>query len=357
MNANDMAIQFKIQGALESMRPVNSGHIHDSHISTWKTSHGPVRYLHQRINQTVFPDVAALMGNLRSITDHLRDRPVPGEKPLTLIPARNGRDTWIDSAGSHWRTFRYIENTEVFNLCPDREHAFEAARMFAGFVARLRDLAPASLAVTIPNFFHTPTRVQQLEASAATDKAGRLRAARKEVDFVLKRESFWSIISEPLDRNLLPQRVIHHDPKINNLLFDLDSGKAVCVVDLDTCMPGSVLYDFGDLVRTAGVDTVEDEPDTSRVRLNLGFFEALATGYLDQFGDLMTGLEIRLLPRAPRLAALTIGIRFLADYLNGDTYFKVEHAEHNLQRTRAQFALVRSMEELETEMERIVGSL
>ena len=356
MNPNNMATQFKIQGALESMRPVNRGHIHDSYISTWKTNHGPVRYLHQRINQTVFPDVAALMGNLRRITEHLRDRLVPGEKTVTLIPARNRRDTWIDSAGSHWRTFNYIENTEVFNLCPDREHAFEAARMFAGFVARLKDLEPASLAVTIPKFFHTPTRVKQLEESASTDKVGRLRVARKEVDFVLKRESFWSIISEPLDRNLLPQWVIHHDPKINNLLFDLNSSKAVCVVDLDTCMPGSVLYDFGDLVRTAGVDTLEDEPDTSRVCLNLGLFEALVTGYLDQLRELMTDLELRLLSRAPRLAALTIGIRFLDDYLNGDIYFKVEHAEHNLQRTRAQFALVKSMEKLETEMERIIAN-
>ncbi len=355
MSAHETASHFEIQGQLVAVAPVNTGHIHDSHVSTWQTSRGPVRYLHQRINQNIFPDVGALMSNLRCITEHLRDHPDPGERPLSLIPARNGQDTWIDPGGFHWRTFRYIENTEVFSLCPDTAHAFEIGRVFASFVARLRDLPPDFLAVTIPDFFHTPTRARQLQESVARDAAGRLKAARTEVDFALERHFFWSLVSDPLEHNLLPHRVIHYDPKINNVLFDIDSGKAVSVVDLDTCMPGSLLYDFGDLVRTAGVDTVEDEPDPSRVQLNLALFEALAKGYLGQLGELMTPLEIRLLARAPRLATLTVGMRFLADYLNGDTYFKVDHPEHNLQRTRAQFALVKSLEELEPKMERLVG--
>ena len=357
MSHDDIATQFEIEGELASVIPFPMGHIHDSFVSTWQTSPGLVRYLHQRLNQNVFSNLAALMGNIRRVTEHLRLHPVAGEKQLTLIPARSGDDTWIDDNGSHWRTFSYIENTEVFNLCPDTGHAFEVGRIFASFAARLGDLPPASLATTIPDFFDTPARVRRLENAVARNRSERLSQAREEVDFVLQREAFCSIIAAPLEETLLPQRVIHYDPKINNVLFDRDSGKAVCVVDLDTCMPGSLLYDFGDLVRTAGVDTVEDEPDTSRVGLNLDLYEALLKGYMECLGQHMTPLEVRLLAQAPRLATLTIGMRFLTDYIGGDTYFKVEHQDHNLQRARAQFALVRSMEELEPEMERIVSVL
>ena len=355
MSHDDIATQFEIQGELASIIPFTMGHIHDSFVSTWQTPHGLVRYVHQRLNQNVFSDIGALMRNIRRVTEHLRLHPVAGEKLLTLIPARTGEDTWIDGGGSHWRTFSYIENTEVFNLCPDAEHAFEAGRIFASFVARLKDLRPASLATTIPDFFDTPARVRQLEKAIAQGQSGKLNLAVKEVDFVLQRKAFCSIIAAPLAQNLLPERVIHFDPKLNNVLFDRDTGKAVCVVDLDTCMPGSLLYDFGDLVRTAGVDTVEDEPDASKIRLNL--YEALLKGYVECLGQHMDPAEVRLLAQAPRLATLTIGMRFLADYIGGDTYFKVEHPEHNLQRARAQFALVRSMEQLEPEMERIVSVL
>ena len=357
MSHDNIATQFEIEGKLASIIPFKMGHIHDSLVSTWQTTHGLVRYLHQRLNQNVFPGIDALMENIRRVTEHLRLHPIAGEKLLALIQARNGDDTWIDGEGSHWRTYSYIENTEVFNLCPDTEHAFEAGRIFASFVARLKDLQPASLATTIPDFFDTPARVRQLRKAIARNRSGRLTQVREEVDFVLQREAFCSIIAAPLEENLLPQRVIHYDPKINNVLFDRDTGKAVCVVDLDTCMPGTLLYDFGDLVRTAGVDTVEDEPDTSRVHLNLDLLEALLKGYVGSLGQHMSPLEVQLLAQAPKLATLTIGMRFLTDYIGGDTYFKVEHPDHNLQRARAQFALVRSMEELEPEMERIVSFL
>ncbi len=357
MNYPKVAAKFEIEGKLESFVPFRMGHIHDSFVSTWRTGHGTARFFHQRLNQHVFPDIPSLMRNIRLVTDHLRNHPAAGERSLALIPSRSGEDTWIDGKGSHWRTFNYIENTEVFDLCPDSEHALEAGRIFARFVARLKDLPPNRLAITIPDFFDTRARVLKLREAIGRNRSGRLNQAREEVDFVLEREAFCSIIAAPLEEHRLPQRVIHYDPKINNVLFDRDSGKAVCVVDLDTCMPGSFLYDFGDLVRTAGVSTVEDEPDTSRVHLNLDLHRALLQGYVERLGQQMSPLERQLLPQAPRLATLTIGMRFLTDYIEGDTYFKVEHPGHNLQRARAQFALVRSMEELEPEMERAVSLL
>ncbi len=352
-----VASRFDIQGILESVAPIRMGHIHDSYISTWQTRLGLVRYLHQRINNKIFPNVKELMNNLRLITEHLRENSTPDKESMVLVSADNGQDVWVDSDGAHWRTFKYIENTEVFNHCPDTEHAFELGKAFSDFVVRLRDLPTSSLAVTIPNFFHAPTRVEQMKSSAASDKFGRFKTARKHFNFVLDRESYWTIISDLEDKNILPQRLIHGDPKINNVLFDPKSGKAVCVIDLDTCMKSSILYDFGDLVRTSGVDNLEDEPDTSLINVNLALFEALAEGYFEKLRSLMTKPEVHFLTKAPRLVTLTIGIRFLTDYLDGDTYFKVEHREHNLERAKAQFYLVKIMEDLEPEMERILTNI
>ena len=354
MKPHVVAAHFDIPGRLDGIVPFHMGHIHDSFVSSWLTDSGEKRYFHQRMNRNVFPDLEGLMRNILLVTDHLAAHPVGGEQTLRLVAARLGGLMVEDGDHGFWRTFEYVENAEVLNRCPSPVYAREAGRIFGSFVRRLADLDPTELAVTIPKFFHIPTRIGQLRAAAQKNPGQRLSRAAVEIGFVLDREESYSVIAHRLDQGRLPRRVVHYDPKINNILFHRHTGKAICVVDLDTCMSGTLLYDFGDMVRTSSVEMAEDEPDLSRVEINLSLFEGLVEGYVNAAGELLTPAEIALLPVAPAIATLTIGMRFLTDYLSGDVYFKTAHPEHNLQRSRAQFALVRSMETRRPQMESLV---
>ena len=262
-----------------------------------------------------------------------------------------------DSNDDFWRTFKYVEDAEVLNRCPSPIYAHEAGRIFGSFIRRLTDLDPAKLNITIPNFFHLPARVEELKMAAKKNSINRRSRAEPELEFILEREEPYAVITRSLDQGRLPHRVIHYDPKINNVLFGAHTGKAICVVDLDTCMPGTLLYDFGDMVRTSSVESAEDEEDLSKIEINLNLFKSLLEGYVGAVRGLLTQSEIALMPFAPAAATLTIGIRFLSDYLSGDVYFKTNHVEQNLQRARAQLALVRSMEEHKREIENLVHSV
>ena len=346
--------QFDISGRLRGIEPLHMGHIHDSFISNWSGDTGEKRYLHQRMNRTVFPDLEGLMNNILLVTEHLAAHPIDGEETLSLIASRPGGVMVQDRNDKFWRTFKYVENVEVLNRCHSPIHAHEAGRIFGSFVQRLTDLDPAKLNITIPKFFHLPTRVKELKVAAEKNSIHRRSRAETELKSILKREEAYSVITRSLDQGRLPYRVIHYDPKINNVLFDIQTSKAICVVDLDTCMPGTLLYDFGDMVRTSSVETAEDEEDLSRIEINLDFFKSILEGYVDAVRGLLTQSEIALMSFAPAAATLTVGMRFLSDYLSGDVYFKTSHAEHNLQRARAQLALVRSMEERKQEIENLV---
>ncbi len=340
---------FHIPGRLIDVQPHRVGHIHDSYVSSWQNGTGERRYLHQRLNQYVFPDVASLMDNLQRVTGHLRRSlqhdAAPGERCLELVRARNGESLVQDSAGRYWRCFHFIEGTVTLENCSDAAQAFEAGRAFGRFVAQLSDLAPAALADTIPNFLNTPHRYGQLWRAVEQDRAGRVQQCRGEIDFARGGEAESCVLVEALGKQL-PWRVIHYDPKLNNLLFDESTGRAVCVVDLDTCMAGTLLYDLGDLIRSAAVPCPEDEPDPSRVYVELEFLDAILEGYLGESHRLLEPGEVSLMADAPRIMAITLGIRFLADHLNGDRYFKTDFEGHNLQRARTQFQIARSLEEL-----------
>ena len=258
-----------------------------------------------------------------------------------------------DNTGEYWRTYEYVES-ESFDFCTNPDQAFRAAQAFGRFERYLKDLAPSELRESIPHFQDSLFRFGQLKFAIAEDASGRAKGAAAEIEFALAQEKLARIFADARESGKVPVRATHADPKVNNVLLSKQSGQGICIVDLDTCMPGTILYDFGDLSRTTTVPAAEDEQDFSLVKVNQELFEAVARGFLAEFGTGLTEEEKRLLPLSPQLLALTIGIRFLADHINGNKYFRVHHENHNLQRARTQFQVVRTMQAESAEMERIV---
>jgi len=345
---------FQIPGDLIDVRAHERGHIHNTYISTWNQGEAQRRYLHQRLNDRVFTDIPALMHNVKCVTRHLQGSHENGGNPkgfqtLELVRTQRGRSFLLTESG-HWRTYRYIENTESFDRCSDETRAYEAALAFGDFQAQLIDLEPSELRETIPHFFSTPYRVRQFEDARDSDPQDRVREADAEIRFVLARRSMTHLIEDHLRQGAFPLRIVHGDTKLNNVLFDRDTERAACIVDLDTCMPAYSLYDFGDLVRFTAATSSEDETDLSKAGTDLGLYRALVGGYLDGAGAFLTPLEIELMPFAARLVTFTIGLRFLTDFLAGDVYFRTKHPRHNLDRARVQFKMVEFMERHEREM-------
>lgn len=350
---------FAIDGDLLEIRSFDRGHIHDTFVSTWRRADGVVRrYLHQRINDRVFTDVPALMNNIANVTSHLATRygaaaDVAPMRSLELVPTRAGGH-YLVTEDAPWRTYVFVEGTRSFDRCDSRERAHEAARAFGQFQADLAGLDVRRLRETIPRFFSSPYRLLQLEDAIAADLVGRVKHARAEISFVQMRRQLVDAVESAMRGGAFPARIVHGDTKLNNLLFDERSGRAVCVVDLDTCMPGWSLYDFGDLVRFTAARCKEDELDLAQAGMDLELYTALVDGYLEGAGALLTSAEVAMLPLAARLVTLTVGMRFLADHLAGDRYFKVARENHNLDRARVQFAMVGDMERQLGSMERWV---
>ncbi len=350
---------FAIDGELVAIQTFERGHIHDTFVSTWRLPDGKTRrYLHQRINDHVFTDVPALMNNIAAVTSHLArcyGTPASGGhmRALELVPTREGA-SFLRNADAPWRTYRFIEGTRSFDRCDGQERAFEAARAFGQFQADLIDLDVARLRETIPQFFSSPYRLRQLDDAIREDRAGRVASSGADIAFVQQRRKLVPVIERAMQDGRFPSRIVHGDTKLNNLLFDERTGRAVCVVDLDTCMPAWSLYDFGDLVRFTAARCKEDEPDLASAGTDFDLYAALVDGYLDGAGSFLTPDEIELLPLAARLVTMTVGMRFLADHLAGDRYFKVAHENHNLERARVQFAMVADMERQQGSMERWV---
>ena len=350
-SARQVVLGFGIDGQLTGIEAHRRGHIHDTFISTWSQAGGELRYLHQRINREVFRDVPGLMHNIASVTKHLRAKGV-GEmrlQTLELVPAQDGA-VWVEAESGAWRTYRYIEGAESHDLCESREQAFAAARAFGWFQANLTDLDPEGLCETIPRFFSSAYRLEQLEQAIAADVVGRVSSCGVQIEFALQRRAMVANVGDRLLDGRWPKRVIHGDTKLNNILFDVASGEPRCIVDLDTCMPGYSLYDFGDLVRFTAATAAEDERDLDRVAMDLDLYRALAAGYLETASGFLTSDEVEHMPFSARLITWTIGLRFLADHLAGDVYFKVAREGHNLDRARVQFKLVESMEKQDAAM-------
>jgi thiamine kinase-like enzyme len=350
---------FQIDGTLVEIVPYGGGYINDTLLGVYGTPAGPARYIHQRINHNVFRQPEKVMENIQRVTCYARERIQaaggnPDRETLTLVPARDGRFFVQASDGSYWRTYTFIEGARTYDIAENLDQVYHAARAFGIFQKLLDDLPGGRLHETIPNFHHTRKRFDAFLRALASDPAHRAAGVQAEIDFILRREKDASIVVDLLAQGRLPERVTHNDTKLNNVLIDDQSGEGICVIDLDTMMPGSALYDFGDLVRMGTATAAEDEQDLSRVGVDLRLFGALARGYLDSTRDFLTPTELDLLIFGGRLITYEQIIRFLGDYLNGDVYYKINRPGHNLDRARTQIKMLEEMERKQNEMEALV---
>lgn len=352
--------QFQILGDYINSKPYGTGHINDTYLVEFNQAGTNVRYILQRINETIFAEPLKLMENVKRVTSHqlqkLREQGVlnPSRLCLQLIPAFDGKVYYFDQEGKCWRMYLFIEKAETYDIIETEEQAFAAAEAFANFQKSLVDLPGERLHETIPDFHNTEKRYNDFENAIELNDNDRIINCKQEIHFAQKRSNISSVLIDLLKNGVLPERITHNDTKLNNVMIDNETQNGICVIDLDTVMPGTVLYDFGDLVRSSTSPVAEDEKDTSKVYLQLNMFKALVKGYLSEANQFLDQIERDYLVFSGKLIAYEIGLRFLTDYLNGDAYFKTKYADHNLVRCRTQFKLVESIEENEVKMERIV---
>ena len=332
--------RFRLEGTPVSVERYGSGHIN----RTWlvRTDAGR-RYILQRLNRTVFADPAAVMENVAAVCAFLAGRTGGERRCLRLAPALDGTLYVRDEDGEFWRVYGFVEGCVCLEAPETPEDLYQSAAAFGTFQSRLADLPAGTLRETIPRFHDTPDRYRQLRAAVGADAAGRAAGAGPEIAFALAREEAAGALQRMRQTGALPVRVAHNDTKLNNVLLDAATRRAVCVVDLDTVMPGLAAYDFGDAVRFAGATAAEDERDLEKMGLSLEAFDLIARGYLDACPGL-TDRERETLPLGAWTMTLECGVRFLTDYLQGDTYFAVHRPGHNLDRARAQFRLAEDME-------------
>lgn len=359
-DVREIASHFQLDGRFLDAIPYGSGHINDTYASRFETGAGIRRYIHQRINHNVFKAPESLMENVERVTTYARERIVaaggdPDRESLTLLPTLDGKSFYRSPEGDFWRTYIFIEGALTYDQAETVGQVYNAAKAFGQFQKLLSTLPGKRLHETIPCFHHSRTRFENFVRALQADSKNRAASVKPEIDFVLSHEAETSVLVDMLQRGDLPERVTHNDTKINNVMIDDVTGEGICVIDLDTVMPGSALYDFGDSVRTGAAAAAEDELDLSKVGMDLELFEHLAHGYLDTARDFLTPTEIEYMPFSARLMTFECGIRFLADYLEGDIYFKIHRERHNLDRTRTQFAIVEDMERKAGRMHTIVN--
>jgi Ser/Thr protein kinase RdoA (MazF antagonist) len=352
---------FKTKGTFLSGEPYGNGHIHDTFfIKTAETESDD--YILQRLNNKVFKNIPQLQNNIERVTVHLRDklRKIPGSdikrECLILIPSNEGTSWITDRNGNYWRTYIFITNHRSYNIVDSADKAYEGGKAIGRFQVMLSDMPGDPLYDTIPRFHDIEYRLEIFKQKVREDTVGRVSAVGDEISQVVSREEEMRIILKLGREGRIPLRITHNDTKFNNILLD-ENGKALCVIDLDTVMPGYVHYDFGDAIRTAANTAAEDEKDLSKVRMDINLFKAYAEGYLSEASATLNDTEKQYLAFAPILITYTIAVRFLTDFIDGDNYFKIHHEQHNLQRARAQLKLVRSMEEQYGEMRKIISRL
>jgi Ser/Thr protein kinase RdoA (MazF antagonist) len=341
-----IAKHFQFEGHFLQADSLPSGHINDSYAASFRVTGGGLRrYLLQRINHHVFLSPEKLMQNIEAVTTHLRAKILaaggdPQRETLTLIPTLDGGSLHRTPAGDYWRAAIFIEGAQTYDVVESLDHVHSAGRAFGSFQRLLGDFPADQLHETIPDFHHTPKRFSAFVQAVERDIANRARTVRSEIEFVEKRASDTSILVDLLEQEQLPRRVTHNDTKFNNVLIDDQTGEGICVIDLDTVMPGLSLFDFGDAIRSGTNTAAEDERDLSKVTVDLEVFDRFTAGYLGAAGDFLTPLEIEYLPFSAWLMTLECGMRFLTDYLDGDRYFRIHRPGHNLDRCRTQFKLV-----------------
>jgi len=355
--------QFAIYGELEGIELFGSGHINQTYRSLWNQAGKRIHYTHQKINEKVFQKPDELMENIERVTRHiaaklkkdgLEDRT---RRVLKVVLSDEGKLYVRDDEGGWWRTFFFIENTHTLEVTDSPASAGFLGRSIANFQRQLVDLGGNRLNETIPNFHNMEKRYERFHDVLSRDCMGRAKDVEPEIDFMKRNEERGAVLVRALREGRLPERICHNDTKMSNILIDNDSSEALCVIDLDTVMPGTSLFDVGDLIRTVTTTAAEDETDLSKVEFDLEFFEALLGGYLSEGGKFLTAPELELICESGRNLTQIMGLRFLTDYLDGDQYYHIARPAHNLDRCRTQIALIKAMDEKWEKAEKIVKSL
>lgn len=355
----DVFSVFDTHDTASDFQPIIAGHINHTYAVFVFGEEKP-KYILQKINTDIFKNPDQLISNIKGVCAHIRNKVIerggdPLRETLTLIPTKDGRDYYHHSEHGCWRLYYFISDSEAHQSADRPGLLYNAAEAFGNFQNLLSDYPANSLYETIPNFHNTVSRYADFMQAVKENRAGRVSECTAEIEEIKKHEKYAHIIVDALACGEIPLRVTHNDTKLNNIMIDNKTGKGLCVIDLDTVMPGSLLYDFGDSIRFAACNSAEDEPDLSKVYLRLDLFEEYTAGFLAGIGKNITEKELELLPVSAFILTYELVLRFLGDYLNGDIYFQVHRNKHNLERARAQLKLALDMETKLSDMAKIVA--
>lgn len=350
---------YQFAGELVDVRPYGSGHINDTYLVTLKEDGSEKKVILQRMNKNIFTKPVELMENVLGVTSYLRERIIenggnPDRETLNVIPTSEGKPYFVDSEGEYWRAYKFITGATSYDAVETPEDFYQSAVSFGNFQRLLAEYPAETLHETIEGFHDTKARFAVFKKAVEEDACGRAVSVQKEIDFVLAHEDVANVFGDMLAKGELPLRVTHNDTKLNNIMIDDETRKGICVIDLDTVMPGLAMNDFGDSIRFGASTAAEDEQDLSKVSCDMGLFEIYTKGYIEGCGGRLTEKEIEMLPMGAKVMTFECGMRFLTDYLEGDHYFKIHREGHNLDRCRTQFKLVEDMEAKWDTMQEIV---
>ena len=349
-----IAARFAVNGRVAYCERYGNGHINETYLVE---TDGGARYILQKINDTVFQNVPALMENVAAVTRYLRARTDDPRRAMHLVQTTEDADYLRDEAGGWWRMYDFIENSICLQAAETDEDFYQSAVAFGEFQRELSEFPAHTLHETIAKFHDTRNRYVQFREALNADPLGRAASVQTEIEFALAREKNAGELMRLLEAGELPLRVTHNDTKLNNVLLDRETRKPLCVIDLDTVMPGLAAFDFGDSIRFGASTAAEDETDLGKVEMSLELFETYARGFLEACGSALSPLEKATLPLGAKLMTLECGVRFLTDYLSGDTYFRIHRPNHNIDRCRTQFKLVSDMEKKQNEMRAVIEKL
>ena len=353
--AKEIAEKFNLPGKITGCKCFGSGHINSTFLLEMAEGGKKKKYILQAVNTNVFKNICAVMENIDRVTEHMKIRAESGEKIISFLKSTDGHTYYIDEADTFWRIYEFIDNSVSLDLPESDEDFYQCALAFGKFQKALNDFPAESLHEIIPDFHNTPKRYKDFLQSVSEDRSGRAHLVKPEIDFIKARADFYPVLFENHSAGKLPLRVSHNDTKCNNVLLDNTTRKALCVIDLDTIMPGFSVTDFGDAIRFGASTAAEDEKDLSKVKLDMEKFRVYTKGFLDGCGGLLSDSEIMLLPEGAKMMTAECGMRFLADFIDGDRYFKTEYPEHNLDRCCTQLKLVAEMEAHWAEMKECVS--
>lgn len=350
--------QFKIEGTFNTAAPFGTGLINTTYKVETHEADGP-NYLLQIINHNIFKDVEGLTRNIQRVTSHIRKKLEESgasdinRRVLTPIDTRNGKGFYKDDQGRYWRMFLFIENARSYDLLTNAQQAYVGGQAFGQFQKLLADLPGEPLAPTIPGFHNTEMRINNFIKTVKADPVNRLKEAQQEVDFLMERAPEYKKIVQMGREGILPERIVHQDTKFNNVLLD-ENDEVLCVIDLDTVMPGYVCYDIGDAIRNGANTGKEDDPVLENVGIDMTLYEGFIKGFLEETREVLTPAEIDTLAFGAKLLTYEQAVRFLDDFIDGDNYYKINSPDHNLVRTRAQIKLLKTMEQNWDKMQQIV---